>query len=583
MKHLFIILLLISSIFSQQTIAVLDFEGIGGSQEEARALSNRFGSEFLELAGYKYTLVERQAMGEILKEQGLQQSGCVSSECAVEVGAALGAQLIIIGSISKVGTIFSVNARMLDVETSRILKSINYDQMGNIGLLLTKGMREAAAKLLNVVVKPAAPSIGTVSFTSEYQGVDIFVNEEQIGSVPLLKNYTVGVYEFSASKLNYETYEGEFEIRTNDTTEVFIKLKPKVTSLTINSNKGVVVYLNDENYGMINQNSLTIDSVTAGSHVIKGMLKGYYENEKTVNVFNMDQDYIVDLSMSKVMINVDFNNYRPNQELNIQHEDEKTIVDYKLSKLHSFLYPEGVLEITITEHGLHEIVDNINVTANTDYPKQSVSYRQSYNIPNPIPIEVPVTFKLNPTYTKVAISKTKDLVTPWSYSDIIFEHEKPQNLIFGDYGFKVTAPKYQSKKVSVFVNEPESQKIQIDLEPKKRIRALTYSSLLPGSGQFYAENKTKSAIFFLASAGLSAMLYNNYDTYNVEEPLVSQYKENYLNALDPDEIDQTLNTYQSQVNTVNDLQTQMMIYGGALAVTWIANIIDAYFFSGLLE
>ena len=148
MKHLFITLLLISSIFSQQTIAVLDFEGIGVSPEEARALSNRFGSEFLELAGYKYTLVERQAMGEILKEQGLQQSGCVSSECAVEVGAALGAQLIIIGSISQVGTIFSVNARMLDVETSRIIKSINYDQLGDIGLLLTKGMREAAVKML---------------------------------------------------------------------------------------------------------------------------------------------------------------------------------------------------------------------------------------------------------------------------------------------------------------------------------------------------------------------------------------------------------------------------------------------------
>ena len=109
MKNSFIALLLISTIFSQQTVAVLDFEGIGVSQEEAKALSNRFGSEFLELAGYKFTLVERQAMGEILKEQGLQQSGCVSSECAVEVGAALGAQLIIIGSISKVGSIFSVN------------------------------------------------------------------------------------------------------------------------------------------------------------------------------------------------------------------------------------------------------------------------------------------------------------------------------------------------------------------------------------------------------------------------------------------------------------------------------------------
>ena len=59
MKHLFITLLLISLIFSQQTVAVLDFEGIGVSQEEARTLSNRFGSEFLDIAGNQYTLVER--------------------------------------------------------------------------------------------------------------------------------------------------------------------------------------------------------------------------------------------------------------------------------------------------------------------------------------------------------------------------------------------------------------------------------------------------------------------------------------------------------------------------------------------
>jgi|TARA_Y100000294_G_scaffold127427_1_gene118979 TolB-like protein len=162
MNRLFISLIFISSIFSQQTVAILDFEGIGVSQEEARALSSRFGSEFLDIAGNKYTLLERQAMGEVLNEQGFQQSGCVSSECAVEVGAALGAQLIIIGSISNVGSIFSVNARMLDVETAQILKSINYDQVGDIGLLLTNGMREAAAKMLDVGVKPANLDIAAI-------------------------------------------------------------------------------------------------------------------------------------------------------------------------------------------------------------------------------------------------------------------------------------------------------------------------------------------------------------------------------------------------------------------------------------
>ncbi|MBT6936960.1 MAG: hypothetical protein HN982_05185, partial [Candidatus Marinimicrobia bacterium] len=78
----FVILLSLSFssyLFSQQTVAVLDFEGIGVSKDEARALSNRFGSEFMDLSKGRYTLVERQQMGEILEEQGLQQSGCVSS------------------------------------------------------------------------------------------------------------------------------------------------------------------------------------------------------------------------------------------------------------------------------------------------------------------------------------------------------------------------------------------------------------------------------------------------------------------------------------------------------------------------
>ena len=136
MKHclkIFALTLALSNITAQETVAVLEFEGIGVSQDEAKALSARFGSEFMDLSKGRYTLVERQQMGEILEEQGLQQSGCVSSECAVEVGAALGAKFIIIGSISKVGTIFSINARMLDVESSQILKSINHDQVGDIG------------------------------------------------------------------------------------------------------------------------------------------------------------------------------------------------------------------------------------------------------------------------------------------------------------------------------------------------------------------------------------------------------------------------------------------------------------------
>ena len=53
MKRLWLILFLtfiISNVTAQQTVAVLDFEAIGVSVDEAKALSNRFGSEFLDLS-----------------------------------------------------------------------------------------------------------------------------------------------------------------------------------------------------------------------------------------------------------------------------------------------------------------------------------------------------------------------------------------------------------------------------------------------------------------------------------------------------------------------------------------------------
>ena len=86
-------------------------------------------------------------MEEILKEQAFQQTGCVSSECAVEVGKMLGVQNIITGSISKVGTIYSVEARAVSVESGEIIKTAVYDHSGDIGGLLTQGMRKVAEEL----------------------------------------------------------------------------------------------------------------------------------------------------------------------------------------------------------------------------------------------------------------------------------------------------------------------------------------------------------------------------------------------------------------------------------------------------
>ena len=130
---------------AQPSIAILDFQGKGVSEIEASALTDRLASELFNLGRFK--LIEREQMNELLEEQGFQQTGCVSSECAVEVGMMVGAEQIVTGSISKIGDLFSVATRIVDVETGEILQMTNYDFEGDIGQLMTRGMRNAAAQL----------------------------------------------------------------------------------------------------------------------------------------------------------------------------------------------------------------------------------------------------------------------------------------------------------------------------------------------------------------------------------------------------------------------------------------------------
>ena len=69
---------------TQTTLAVLDFEGRGINTLEAATLTDRFTSEIGKTEAM--VLVDRTMVEEILKEQGFQQSGCTTDECAVISG-----------------------------------------------------------------------------------------------------------------------------------------------------------------------------------------------------------------------------------------------------------------------------------------------------------------------------------------------------------------------------------------------------------------------------------------------------------------------------------------------------------------
>ena len=82
-------------------VAVLDFEAKGIPVYEVETLTERLRSEIAKTKAIRLT--DRKLLEKILQEQGLQQSGCTTDECAAEVGQLLGAQFMISGSIGKLG------------------------------------------------------------------------------------------------------------------------------------------------------------------------------------------------------------------------------------------------------------------------------------------------------------------------------------------------------------------------------------------------------------------------------------------------------------------------------------------------
>ena len=130
---------------NKKSIAVLDLDAYGVPPSDALALSNRLTTELFKTA--YFNVVEREKTEEILDEQGFQLSGCTSSECLVEAGKLLNVELMLGGSISKVGDYYSIELRIIDVETGEILSVASVDIQGNIGKVLVEGIKQAVQKI----------------------------------------------------------------------------------------------------------------------------------------------------------------------------------------------------------------------------------------------------------------------------------------------------------------------------------------------------------------------------------------------------------------------------------------------------
>ncbi|HKI99297.1 MAG TPA: CsgG/HfaB family protein [bacterium] len=140
-----------------ELIAVLDMDAVGATKAEAVALTERLRESLLKSRRFK--LVDRSQMKAILDEQALQQTGCTSQECAVQVGQILGVRKIVASKVIKVSaSTWLLSGIVVDVETAQTLdaESVVYD--GNLVGLLQRPVDQLGLELAHLGRHAQAPA-----------------------------------------------------------------------------------------------------------------------------------------------------------------------------------------------------------------------------------------------------------------------------------------------------------------------------------------------------------------------------------------------------------------------------------------
>ena len=104
------------------TAAVMELEAKEGvSPGVAFMLSDYLRSQLVNTA--KFTIVTRENMEQILKEQQFQMAGCASNECIVQAGQLLGVRKMLTGAVGKIGNTYLINLKIIDVQSGQIEKA----------------------------------------------------------------------------------------------------------------------------------------------------------------------------------------------------------------------------------------------------------------------------------------------------------------------------------------------------------------------------------------------------------------------------------------------------------------------------
>lgn len=217
------LMLFVSMSYPQQkkiTVAVLEFQTSGGLEKsEVSALSNRFRGILVKTQAFE--VIEREKMNEVLRAQDFNMSdACNTAECAVQVGQLLGVEVMIAGDLGKIGDTYTIDLRLISVETGKILQTQTQDYQGKVDGLLgvmqtmanaIAGVAEmrVSAKKFNLTITSILPK------NSKVRDAGIFIDGKLAGQNKAILSIAEGKHQLlvRTDSPDYTEFRQEIDLR----------------------------------------------------------------------------------------------------------------------------------------------------------------------------------------------------------------------------------------------------------------------------------------------------------------------------------------------------------------------------------
>jgi TolB-like protein len=149
-----LVCLALSAVGAEKTsVAFLGLEASGVSEASAAGIADTLLDALINTK--RFEIVERERLAGLMEEQGLALSGCTTTECFVQLGQLAGASKVVVGKVSKVGTTYTVNVRVVDVYLGKVELS-EASESSSLDDLLEAARQMAERLAANI------PVIGTV-------------------------------------------------------------------------------------------------------------------------------------------------------------------------------------------------------------------------------------------------------------------------------------------------------------------------------------------------------------------------------------------------------------------------------------